>query len=158
MSKAESWRVKLQLFLSKYMTRPGPHQLVYRLTGGLVGSRLPSMKPGVLLLTVKGRRTGKLRTTPLVHLQIDGRSVVGATNGGEDQDPAWCRNLRSHPDATIQVGRRKQRVRARQAKGAERHQLWASMTEVHPLFAAYQQRTSREIPVVVLEPVEEPGG
>jgi F420H(2)-dependent quinone reductase len=151
----DGWQVKMQMFFSKHVTRPGPHRFLYRMTGGFIGSRLPSVNPDVLLLTARGRRSGKRYTTPLIYFRIDQRPVVAATNNGEDRHPSWYLNLRSNPDTVIQIGRQRQAVRARTAEGEERQRIWERITEIHPLFAAYQRRTEREIPVIVLEPLHE---
>lgn len=143
--------VRLLAFVSRYLTPPGPHRLIYRLTGGRIGHRAPGIRPRMLLLTARGRRSGVARTTPLMYFEIDGRIVVAATNNGRDRDPAWAGNLRANPEASVQLGSRRMRVHAREAEGEERRRLWAVMTAEHPLFALYEQRTDRRIPVVVLE-------
>lgn len=148
--------VRLLAFASRYLTPPGPHRLIYRLTGGRIGHRAPGVRPGMLLLTARGRRSGRSRTTPLMYFEIDGRFAVAATNYGRDRDPAWVANLRVEPEASVQVGSRRMRVRAREVEEAERRRLWAVMTEEHPLFALYERQTTRRVPVVVLE--AEPAG
>jgi F420H(2)-dependent quinone reductase len=148
-----SAQVKIQLFFSKYITAPKPHRFLYRLTGGLIGSRLPGVRPGVLLLTVNGRKSGRPRTTPLVYFELDGKLVVAATNNGEDRHPAWLWNLMSAPEATVQIGSSTRTIRGRLAQCDERDQLWEQIIEIHPLFCAYQKKTERCIPVIVLEPV-----
>lgn len=149
--KADTWTVRLQAFTSRYVTPPAAHRIIYRLTGGRLGASMPSVRPRVLLLTVIGRRSGQLRTTPLVYFEIDGDLVVAATNNGRSADPAWLTNLRAQPSAEVQVGTRKHAVRAREAEGDERRRLWTAMVERHPLFARYERSTERSIPVVVLE-------
>jgi deazaflavin-dependent oxidoreductase (nitroreductase family) len=143
--------IRLLAFTSRYLTPPGPHRLIYRLTGGRIGHRAPGIRPRMLLLTARGRRSGVPRTTPLMYFEIDDRIVVAATNNGRDRDPAWAGNLQANPEASVQVGSRTMRVRAREAEGEERQHLWAVMTAEHPLFALYEQRTARRIPVVVLD-------
>lgn len=153
MTGSNGWRVEAQMFFSKYVTSPSAHTIAYRKTGGRIGSRLPGVNPEVLLLTVRGRTTGKLRTTPLVYFDIEDKLVIAATNNGEDRHPAWIWNLFSGQGAEVQIGPSLTKVRGRLATGLERDRLWAKLTEIHPLFAAYQRRTCRGIPVVVLEPV-----
>lgn len=155
MKSASDWQIKVQYFFSRYVTRPKPHAFVYRLTGGVVGSRLPSVKPDVLLLTTRGRKTGKLRTTPLTHFQIGQQIVIVASNSGKDIQPPWYWNLRSNPDAVVQIGRSRRSVRARLTEGSERERLWSAVEQIHPLFQEYQRRTAREIPVFILEPVQD---
>ena len=159
MKNISAWQVKIQFFFSRHIFRPKPHVFLYRLTGGIVGSRLPGM-PLVdwLLLTVRGRKTGKLRTCPLCHFQVGQQTVVAASNGGKDHHPSWYWNLRSNPDAVVQLGRSQREVRARLAEGPERERLWSAITQMLPVFALYQQQTTREIPVFILEPVQEKSG
>jgi len=129
----------------------GVHADVYRLTNGLVGHRFPGAPP-MLLLDHVGAKSGVRRTTPLVYVK-DGPEtvVVVASKGGHPRHPAWFHNLRAHPDTNVQIGAERRPVRARGAAGAERGRLWAKALEVYPTYASYQQRTDREIPLVVLE-------
>jgi deazaflavin-dependent oxidoreductase (nitroreductase family) len=105
----------------------------------------------ILLLSTKGRSTGKERTMPLIQRQDGGRWVVVASKGGAADHPSWYKNLQAHPDAMIQVKGDVLPVRARTAEGEERTRLWELMTEVWPAYNDYQKRTDREIPVVLLE-------
>jgi deazaflavin-dependent oxidoreductase (nitroreductase family) len=105
----------------------------------------------ILLLSTKGRSSGKERTTPLIHRQDSGHWVVVASKGGAPDHPAWYKNLVADPEAVIQVKGDVIPVRARDAEGEERERLWGLMTEVWPAYDEYQQRTDREIPVVVFE-------
>jgi deazaflavin-dependent oxidoreductase (nitroreductase family) len=105
----------------------------------------------ILLLSTKGRATGKERTMPLIHRQDDGRWVVVASKGGAPDHPYWYKNLEADPKAIVQVKGEVIPVRARKAEGDERERLWGLMTEVWPAYDEYQQRTDRDIPVVVLE-------
>ena len=152
MTAEASLRVKIQYFASRYITSPGPHKFFYRLTGGLIGSRLPGVNPRVLLLTVTGRKSGKLRTSPMVYWRDGERLVVVGSNNGKDQHPSWYWNLKTNPRATVQTGRDKLPVTAEEAAGEERERLWKKVTENHPLFAEYQRRTSRQLPVFILTP------
>jgi deazaflavin-dependent oxidoreductase (nitroreductase family) len=127
----------------------GPeHVRVYRETGGERGYRWRGAT--ILLLSNRGRRTGETRTTPLIYRDDGGRWVVVASKGGYPQNPGWFENLRADPDATIEVRDEVIPVRASVAEGEERERLWRLMTDVWPAYDEYQQRTSREIPVVVL--------
>jgi len=127
------------------------HRAVYRFSGGRLGGRLLGMP--VLLLTTTGRRSGKPQTTALTFFAEGRNFIVIASNGGEPLHPAWFLNLRAHPDVHVQIGRRLMGVRGREVQGAERERLWARITSLQPSYARYQARTSRRIPVVVLEPV-----
>ena len=127
------------------------HAAIYRTTGGLVGGNLPGVPP-LLLLDHVGARTGHRRTTPLVYMPDGERMVVVASKGGYPKDPGWLHNLRAHPKTTVQVGRQTRRVRAREADAEERRELWPRAVKFNPLWGRYQERTPREIPVVLLEP------
>ena len=105
----------------------------------------------ILILTTTGRVTRKERRTPLIFRESDGRYVVVASNGGNDEHPDWFKNLLAHPDVTVQVKGDRFRARARAANPDERARLWPEMAEVWPDYDRYQKRTGREIPVVLLE-------
>jgi F420H(2)-dependent quinone reductase len=104
------------------------------------------------LLTTKGRKSGKQRTTPLLYGEDEGRYVIVASVGGAPKHPAWYLNLGGDPNATIQVGGREIGVHAETAAPDERAHLWALMTRLYPGYDEYQAKTTREIPVVVLAP------
>ena len=125
------------------------HRFVYRASGGWIGGRLPGQR--FLLLTTKGRRTGCARTMPLLYVPDGARFVVVGSNGGDDRPPAWWLNLQAEPAAEVQVDRAHHRVRARQAHGPELAALWTRLEQSYSYYADYRSRTSREIPVVILE-------
>jgi deazaflavin-dependent oxidoreductase (nitroreductase family) len=125
------------------------HVRVYRESGGERGYNWRGQT--ILLLTTKGRVSGQERTTPLIHCTDAGRWVVIASKGGAPDHPDWYKNLRADPEATIQVKDERIPVRATVASGEDRTRLWRLMTETWPAYEQYQQKTSREIPVVVLE-------
>ncbi|MEU4472723.1 nitroreductase family deazaflavin-dependent oxidoreductase [Micromonospora sp. NPDC023888] len=112
-------------------------------------------RPGVndLLLTTRGRKTGELRRTALVYERDGDRYVLAASNRGADHHPAWYLNLLADPYVTVQVGTETFGAYARPATAGERPHLWRLMVSVRSEYAAYQQRITREIPVVLLEPV-----
>ncbi len=124
---------------------------VYRATGGRVGGRFLRGAP-VLLLTTTGRRSGQRRTAPLIYVRDGDRLVVIASKGGMDHHPLWYRNLIANPDVEVQVGREVQAMRARTADPDEKAALWPRAVAVYPDYADYQARTTRDIPVVILEP------
>jgi deazaflavin-dependent oxidoreductase (nitroreductase family) len=105
-----------------------------------------------LLLTTRGRRTGKLRRTALIYGRDGDDYVVVGSKGGSHKHPAWYLNLRDHPEVHLQVGADKLVAKARTVVGEERSRLWGLMAVIWPEYERYQKRTSREIPVVVLEP------
>jgi deazaflavin-dependent oxidoreductase (nitroreductase family) len=128
------------------------HTLVYRLSAGRLGTTLLGMP--MLLLTAWGRRTGKLRTTPLLYLPVDDMFVLVASNGSALHHPTWWFNLQAHPEALVQIGPIRGRVRAVGASSAERRQFWPLLLQLYPLYARYQARTDREIPLIVLHPID----
>jgi deazaflavin-dependent oxidoreductase (nitroreductase family) len=124
------------------------HVRVYRETAGERGYHWRGTT--ILLLTTRGRTSGELRTTPLIHRTDGERWVVVASKGGAPAHPSWYENLQANPDATIELPGETVPVRASTAAGEERARLWKLMAEVWPAYDDYQVRTDREIPVVVL--------
>jgi deazaflavin-dependent oxidoreductase (nitroreductase family) len=136
----------------KFRIAGGIHNSIYRLTGGKIAGRIG--KAPVLLLTTTGRKSGKRRTNPLLFTRAgDGYAVI-ASKGGADQHPLWYLNLKANPRAEVRVGRRTRKVHARDAEGDERERLWREIVDLYSGYDTYQARTSRQIPVVVLEPIE----
>ncbi len=126
------------------------HQWIYEHSDGRIGASLGG-RPMLLLRTV-GRRTKEPRTAALLYVPEGDAYVVIASKGGAPQHPGWFHNLSAQPKVEIQVGRERIPVRARVAEGEERARLWARADEINQgQYAAYQSRTSRVIPVVVLE-------
>ncbi len=136
---------------------PGPrpagwqaeHARRYRETNGAEGHIWNGVP--TLLLTTTGRRSGELRTTPLIYGRDEARYLVVASRGGAPQHPQWYLNLRAQPVVQLQVGADRFRARARPANREEKVALWKLMTAVWPSYDEYQTRTSRAIPVVILE-------
>lgn len=129
------------------------HTFVYRATGGKLGGRIVGAP--MLLLTTTGRKSGKKRTSPLLYLEDGQDLVLVASNGGAPVHPAWWYNLRASPEATVEIGRRKLQVRAEKASLKEKERLWPRLVSMYPGYETYRHRTDREIPVVILRPVEE---
>ena len=105
----------------------------------------------ILLLTMTGRKTGTEYTTPLIFGEDEGRYVIVASQGGRPEHPDWYLNLVAHPEVGVQVKADTFRARARTAEGEEHDRLWAAMNEIWPHYDEYQTKTTRRIPVVVLE-------
>ena len=126
------------------------HRAVYRLSGGRVGGRLAGMP--VLLLTTRGRTTGRPRTVPLTWFPDGDSAVLVASYGGDDRHPGWYRNLCADPRVEVTQGRRRRALTARTATPEERDRLWPSIVATYPGYARYQDRTSRHIPLVVVSP------
>lgn len=104
-----------------------------------------------LLLTTRGRRSGKLRRTALIYGQDGDRYLLVASNGGAPHHPAWCLNLIAHPEVDLQVGPETFAARARLASADEKPPLWRRMTALFPLYDGYQAKAGRDIPVVIVE-------
>src|SRR4051812_37508947 len=123
---------------------------LYRVSGGFIGGRIGNAP--VLLLHHVGRKTGRRRVAPLLYLPDGDRVVVVASNGGATADPAWYRNLMASPATRVEVGRSGREVVAREVTPEERESYWPRLVDIYPSYGLYQQRTDRQIPVVVLEP------
>jgi len=109
----------------------------------------------VIVLTSVGAKSGKLRKTALMRVEHDGVYAVVASLGGAPRNPAWYHNLRKNPHVELQDGATKRDYLARELSGDEKADWWARAVEAWPDYAAYQKRTSRQIPVFVLDPFEE---
>ena len=127
------------------------HSFVYRATDGRVGKRI--FGSPVLLLTTTGRKSGRERTVPLLYLKDGEDLVVVGSNGGTATPPAWWLNLMVNPEATVEVGGSKMRVRAEEAGSEEKERLWPKLVQMYGGYEVYRHRTNREIPVVFLHPV-----
>ena len=129
------------------------HTQIYRLTSGVIGHRFPGSPP-VLLLDHTGARSGSARTTPLLYVEDPPNVVIVASKGGHRRHPAWYHNLLAHPSTEVQIGSQRRQVRARVATEAERERLWPMAVRTYSGYKGYQERTDRQIPVVILEPAE----
>lgn len=106
-----------------------------------------------LLLTTKGRKSGKSYTTPLIYQKHGDAYVVVASKGGDPDHPEWYKNLQANPEVEVQVKAEKFKARARTATDEERPELWRLMAATWPDYDNYQQKTDRKIPIVVLDPI-----
>jgi F420H(2)-dependent quinone reductase len=106
----------------------------------------------IVLMTVRGAKTGKLRYTPVMRVEHDGRYAVVASKGGAPDNPAWFENIKAHPQIRLQDGAVTKDFTARVVSGQERAQWWDRAVEAFPNYAEYATKTDREIPVFVLEP------
>jgi deazaflavin-dependent oxidoreductase (nitroreductase family) len=142
------------------MTLPRPvlqlfwalHRGLWRLSGHRLGTVPPSKGLGWLFVVATGRRSGAPRRTGVYYLEDGENLVVVASNAGGDVDPQWWRNLVVTPDATVEIGRRTLPVRARRATADEEARLWPRLIAANKDYATYRATTTREIPIVVLEP------
>jgi F420H(2)-dependent quinone reductase len=132
---------------------------LYRRTGGRIGG---TWRIGagfrdpvpICLLEHRGRKTGKLRTTPLVYLEDGDRIIVVASQAGRPEHPMWYLNLLANPEVTVQVRKDRRPMHARVVEPEERAVLWPKLVDLYADYDSYQSWTDRVIPVVVLEPVD----
>jgi deazaflavin-dependent oxidoreductase (nitroreductase family) len=122
----------------------------FRANGGKVGGQFEGAP--LLLLHTKGAKSGAERVHPVMYQQDGDRLVVFASKAGAPTNPDWYHNVRANPDVTVEVGTETIAARARVAEGEERERLWTRQKAEWPGFADYEQKTSRTIPVVILEP------
>jgi deazaflavin-dependent oxidoreductase (nitroreductase family) len=124
----------------------------YRLTNGTIGGTFRGAP--ALLLTTTGRKTGKRRTTPLLYVIDENNLAIVASNGGRPRDPSWFLNLKKNPEAEVQIKKNHIRVHAREVSPDEKARLWPLLTKMYPTYDDYQKKTTREIPVVMLQRIE----
>lgn len=106
----------------------------------------------VVVFTIRGRKSGKLRRVPLMKVEHDGAYALFASYGGAPKHPAWYHNVTANPDVEVLDGTERHAGRARELSGAEREEWWARGVEAFPPYAEYQQKTDRQIPVLLVEP------
>ena len=122
---------------------------LYEATGGVEGGTL--MDKPVVILSTRGRHSGKVRKTPLMRVEHNGKYVVVASMGGAPKHPVWYLNLIASPSVTLQDGANVYEMAAREVDGDERARWWALAVDAWPAYAEYQTKTDRQIPVIVLE-------
>ncbi|MHB1786625.1 MAG: nitroreductase family deazaflavin-dependent oxidoreductase [Acidimicrobiales bacterium] len=123
----------------------------FRSNQGRVGGQFAGAP--LLLLTTTGAKTGQGRTSPVMYANDGDRLVIFASKAGSPTNPAWYHNLVAHSRGRVEVGTDTFEVDAAVAEGQERHRLWQRQTEAYPGFAEYQEKTTRQIPVVILQRV-----
>lgn len=128
------------------------HTWVYQKSEGRIGSHFTGGAP-VMLLTTRGRKSGKLRTSPLLYMRDGERIITVASKGGAPAHPAWYLNLEETPEATVQIGNEQIAMRATTATTEQKAKYWPRLIAVYPAYQSYQARTDRDIPVVILRPV-----
>ncbi len=137
---------------------PSPRQWVreqverYEGSGGTEGTTLLDTGLPVVIVTNRGARTGKVRKTPLMRVEHEGRYAAVASMGGAPVHPQWYHNLRAHPQVELQDGPGRREMVARELSGPERALWWERAVAAYPPYAEYQARAGRLIPVFLLEP------
>lgn len=126
------------------------HVWMYRISGGRFGGNMRGFT--VLLLTTKGRKSGKTYTTPLGRFDEEGGYLVVASNAGQSTHPGWYYNLKSNPQVTVQVLDQVVPATAQVLSGQARTQAWNRVIAAAPAYADYEKRTTREIPLILLRP------
>jgi deazaflavin-dependent oxidoreductase (nitroreductase family) len=121
----------------------------FRANAGKVGGAFAGVP--LLILTSTGAKSGQAREIPLLYRREGDDLVIFASKGGAPTSPDWLHNLRAHPEASVEVGTETERVVAREAEGAERDRIWEAHKQEYPVFAEYEAKTDRVIPVVILE-------
>jgi deazaflavin-dependent oxidoreductase (nitroreductase family) len=130
----------------------GVHESIFRATNGRVLGHALGMP--VVMLTTTGRKTGLKRTKMLTSPVQEGENLIlVASYGGDDRHPTWFLNLRDNPDVEVTTMGQTRRMRAQVASAEERARLWPEVTGRYGGYGRYQQRTEREIPLVILKPV-----
>ena len=128
------------------------HVILYSISGRRID---PSDdRAGFLKLTTVGRKSGKIRTVDLLYIKDGDSYVVTASNGGKKTNPGWFFNIKSNPEVTIQVKGQQKKVVAEVAGPEKRSELWARLLEIAPLYKGYEKKTQREIPMVILHPLD----
>jgi deazaflavin-dependent oxidoreductase (nitroreductase family) len=122
----------------------------FRANGGNVGG--PFEGSPLLLLHTTGAKTGRKHVTPVMYRPVDGGYAVFASKAGAATNPDWYHNLVANPDVQAEIGTQTLPLVARVADAAERDPIWTAQKREYPGFEAYEERTSRQIPVVILEP------
>lgn len=124
---------------------------VYRRTGGRLGAKFAGGAP-VCLLTTIGRKSGEPRTMPLLYLRDGADIVVVASKGGFSSHPQWYFNLLANPEVTVEIKKERLELTATVADDARKAELWPKLVAMYRSFDEYQQRTERDIPVIVCSP------
>lgn len=127
------------------------HIALYRLTNGLLGFRMRGMP--VLLLTTRGRKTGRIWTTPVMYIQSSGYYIIAASNNGMNRHPAWFLNLQAAPEVEIEIKDQKVKAEAALVSENKYDQYWGQLTQQAPFFKEYKKSRSLPIPLVELRPL-----
>jgi F420H(2)-dependent quinone reductase len=158
------WRSRSAVVLTATMANegeyePSPREWVrnqvekYESSGGAQGTTLRDTGLPVVIITNRGARSGKIRKTPVMRVEDGGRYLAVGSMGGAPNNPVWVYNLRADPHVQLQDGPLKQDMTVRELTGDERARWWEIAVAAYPPYAEYQQKTSRQIPLFVLEPV-----
>ena len=131
--------------------------IVYNLTGGRIQMNSAEDPVGILALTTTGRKSGQPRKVSLVYIKSGSAYAVAASNAGRDKHPGWYFNLRSNPQVMMRIRKQQIKAIAEEVDPQQRKLLWEQLVEASPMFARYPKMARREIPMVLLRPVDEGG-
>ena len=134
--------IKLLMYVNSFLIR---------LSGGRIGTKLGTQT--ILILHTVGRKSGLARSTPIAYFEFEEKYLIVASNWGKDRQADWYMNLKKQPAAIIEVKGRSIGVRMREASGDEYTRLWKFASQKHPPYLKYQEMTTRQIPIVLLDPV-----
>jgi deazaflavin-dependent oxidoreductase (nitroreductase family) len=140
-----------ELYVPSSSERARDQVALYEATSGREGGTLEG-RP-VVILTMTGATSGKIRKTPVMRIEHDGTYLAVASNGGAPSHPAWYHNLIAHPDVRLQDGAQVHSLRAREVFGQEKAEAWKLAESRWPHFPGYRAKAGREIPILLLEPV-----
>ena len=126
----------------------------FEASNGARANTLRGTDDPIVVITNVGARSGKIRKTPLMRVERDGKYVAVGSKGGAPENPGWVANFRAHPEVELQDGAVKKRYVARELSGAERAEWWEYAVATWPTYASYQVKTDRLIPLFLLEPVD----
>ncbi len=143
--------MSMPIWLIRLITKS--NYLIYRASGGRLWNTTAGLP--VILLSVTGRKTGKVYTFPIGVLPDGNRLVLVGSNGGRDQHPAWYHNILANPQVQIERAGKKFRATARVAESPEYERLWQALMTVSPDYKLYLRMTTRKIPLVILSPEQE---
>jgi deazaflavin-dependent oxidoreductase (nitroreductase family) len=129
--------------------------IAHMLTGGRAYRGDADSPAGFLKLTTTGRKSGQARTVELIYIREGPAYALTASNGGRPRHPGWFFNVRSNPGVSIEVHGVRRRAVAKVAEPEKRAELWARLVAIAPMYAGYEQRTAREIPMVLVHPIDE---
>jgi deazaflavin-dependent oxidoreductase (nitroreductase family) len=124
---------------------------IYRLSGGRIAGKWTHGEP-MLLLTTIGRKSGEPRTVPLVYMSEGDRLIVVGSQAGMSKDPQWMANAAANPSVEVEIGARKRKMRAHRGSAEEKARYWPALCAMNSDYAAYQSRTTRDIPILIIDP------
>jgi deazaflavin-dependent oxidoreductase (nitroreductase family) len=149
----QPWSARQERFGRRYIRVAGKFNIwLYRKTNGRLGAKMPRGNAPICLFTTTGRKSGLARTNPLIFLEDGDRVVVVASLGGMSMHPEWYLNVVANPKVTVEIEGDAQAMLAQTATAEQKAQLWPRLVEMYKPFETYQQRTTRDIPVVICTP------